>query len=254
MIGINQNIKDVIKQLKYSMKRTALITIFPIVLLLILVSNQNVSSSPVSSNADLIIYPEHDTYTSDLEDINGLRDYISIRKGGEGLLKFPIEQIISADIVYLEMRNYVNDVCTITVYGVDNDVWDEYSLKTQKDVPKTTDVLDRVSIIGEGWYKWDVTSFVNSQEDGWVTLRLENEDDTGHFQGKSKDDNSEEYWPFLSVNGAVHTEDVPQLPIYSIITTTVYTSTEEVDANFIMAIFSIIISTIIGCTRKKVWN
>lgn len=199
-------------------------------LTLMLAMSLQMKANSIKLNADLIIYPDQDTYTSGGGDINGVKEFIVIDDwtlvaDDIGFLKFPIEQIINANLVYLEMYNYIDEISTIGIYGVDNDIWEEISLSDQKDLPKATELLDTASIIGSGWYKWEVTSFVDSQDDGWVTFRLEVDDGPGHFQGHSKESYTEWKWPFLSVNGSIHSEDIPQKPIITTKTETVFTDT-----------------------------
>ncbi|NER18991.1 CBM96 family carbohydrate-binding protein [Spongiivirga citrea] len=116
--------------------------------------------------------PIDDTYVSDREDepfggSGELRMGSNQFRDRRTFLKFSLQQSMHSEVEQAIVRLYrkgSGDNYNITALGIEDDSWVEedliyHNMPTEVGVEISTTTLDS----GEGWYEWDVTTFVNEQ-------------------------------------------------------------------------------------------
>ncbi len=172
--------------------------------------SKSIISYDISAMSDLIIYPDQDTdvnsYTRD--EINGLSSLIYVRDYREMYMRFPLSKINNLTSAYLEVYQTISDILDVSIYGIQSDLWDQLTMNWNNKLPVSTNEIDTVHILGEGWYQLNVTNFILSQDDGWATFVLQTSSPSGGLRIRSIENTASQYWSMLSINGTVYKSEV----------------------------------------------
>ncbi len=118
--------------------------------------------------------PIDDTFASDrIDDPNGNKTYLWLGsnqfRDRRIFLKFNFEQSVLTEADQAILRLYGTDVegsYNYTALGIEDDSWTEDELTYINMPTGGVEISDTTVESGEGWYEWDVTSFVNNQLEG----------------------------------------------------------------------------------------
>lgn len=176
----------------------------------------------ISGIADLVIYPDQDTYVNSISknEINGLKSIISVRDYRDLYLRFPLSQVQYIDSVFLEIYQANTNILDVEIYGVQSDLWDQLTMNWNNRIPVTTNEIGSIHILGKNYYSLNVTEFISSQSDGWATFVIKTQSPSEFLELYSIESSSSQYWPMLSINGTIYRSEIVPGPITTTFSTT----------------------------------